>query len=230
MKEKFLKEGRVNQKLQTRSQILKSARDILNQESKITLEMVAEHAGISRATIYRYFSNIELLTTEALLHARFLRPEELLERVEGQSLEQTIHTLQGHYNKMSHENELVFRRYLSAALIESINSSKKTRGARRVEALKLALEPFENLMSKSDLDRLINISIPRIRDFRGMSPRAFDGRGNYNMGIREQIVFPEINYDKVDKIRGMNVTFVTSAETDEHGRALLRALGMPLRK
>ena len=158
MKEKFLKEGRVNQKLQTRSQILKSARDILNQESKITLEMVAEHAGISRATIYRYFSNIELLTTEALLHARFLGPEELRERVEGQSLEQTIHTLQGHYNKMSHENELVFRRYLSAALIESINSSKKTRGARRVEALKLALEPFENLMSKTNLDRLINIA------------------------------------------------------------------------
>ncbi len=158
MKEKFLKEGRVNQKLQTRSLILKSARDILNRESRITLEMVAEHAGISRATIYRYFSNIELLTTEALLHARFLRPEELQERVEGQSLEETIHTLQRHYNKMSHENELVFRRYLSATLIESINSSKKPRGARRVEALKLALEPFEKLMSKSDLANLINIA------------------------------------------------------------------------
>ena len=79
-------------------------------------------------------------------------------------------------------------------------------------------------------DRLINVALPRVRDFRGISSKAFDGRGNYTLGIREQIVFPEINYDKVDKIRGMNITFVTTAETDEHGRALLRALGMPLRK
>lgn len=79
-------------------------------------------------------------------------------------------------------------------------------------------------------DRLISIALPRVRDFRGISPRAFDGRGNYTLGIREQIVFPEINYDKVDKIKGMNVTFVTTAETDEHGRALLRGLGMPFRK
>ena len=158
MKEKFLKEGRVNQKLQTRSLILKSARDILNRESKISLETVAEHAGISRATIYRYFSNIELLTTEALLHAHFLSPEELRDQVEGQSLEETLHALQSHYNKMSRENELVFRRYLSASLIEAINSNKKTRGGRRVEALKLALKPFEKLMSKTDLERLVNIA------------------------------------------------------------------------
>ena len=151
MKEKFLKEGRVNQKLQTRSLILESAREILNRESKITLETVAEHAGISRATIYRYFSNIELLTTEALLHAHFLSPEELREQVEGQSLQETVRALQSHYNKMSRENELVFRRYLSATLIEGINSNKNPRGARRVQALKLALKPFENLMSKTDL-------------------------------------------------------------------------------
>ncbi|MBX3270842.1 MAG: 50S ribosomal protein L5 [Sandaracinaceae bacterium] len=79
-------------------------------------------------------------------------------------------------------------------------------------------------------DRLISLALPRVRDFRGISPKAFDGRGNYTLGIREQIVFPEINYDKIDKIRGMNVTFVTTAETDEHGRALLAALGMPFRK
>ncbi len=79
-------------------------------------------------------------------------------------------------------------------------------------------------------DRLISVALPRVRDFRGISPNAFDGRGNYTLGIREQIVFPEINYDKIDKIRGMNVTFVTTAETDEHGRALLTALGMPFRK
>ncbi|MGF1467413.1 MAG: 50S ribosomal protein L5 [Sandaracinaceae bacterium] len=79
-------------------------------------------------------------------------------------------------------------------------------------------------------DRLISVGLPRVRDFRGVSPKAFDGRGNYTLGIREQIIFPEINYDKIDKIKGLNVTFVTTARTDEHGRALLRGLGMPFRK
>jgi large subunit ribosomal protein L5 len=80
------------------------------------------------------------------------------------------------------------------------------------------------------LDRFISIAIPRIRDFRGVSDKSFDGRGNYTIGIREQIVFPEINYDKVDKIKGLNVTIGTTARTDEEGRALLRQLGMPFRK
>jgi len=79
-------------------------------------------------------------------------------------------------------------------------------------------------------DRLISLALPRVRDFKGVSPKAFDGRGNYTLGIREQIVFPEVDYDKVDRIKGMNVSFVTTAETDEHGRALLRFLGMPFRK
>ncbi|MCB9777348.1 MAG: 50S ribosomal protein L5 [Alphaproteobacteria bacterium] len=79
-------------------------------------------------------------------------------------------------------------------------------------------------------DRLIAIAIPRIRDFRGLDPNGFDGRGNYNMGLTEQIIFPEIDYDKVQRITGMNVTFVTTAETDEEGRALLKALGMPFRE
>lgn len=77
------------------------------------------------------------------------------------------------------------------------------------------------------LDRLITVAIPRIRDFRGVSPRSFDGRGNYTLGLKEQIVFPEINYDNVSQIHGLNVTLVTSAETDEEGRALLAHLGMP---
>ncbi len=76
-------------------------------------------------------------------------------------------------------------------------------------------------------DRLISVAIPRIRDFRGVNPRAFDGRGNYSLGITEQIIFPEIDYDKVSRISGMNISFVTTAETDEEGRALLRHLGMP---
>ncbi len=80
------------------------------------------------------------------------------------------------------------------------------------------------------LDRLISVAIPRIRDFRGVSPKAFDGRGNYTLGVREQIIFPEIEYDSVDKIRGLNVTITTTARNDDEGRALLRHLGMPFRK
>ncbi len=79
------------------------------------------------------------------------------------------------------------------------------------------------------LDRLVTIALPRTRDFRGTSPKAFDGRGNYTLGIKEQIVFPEISYDKIDRIKGMNVTFVTTAQNDDQGRALLRSLGMPFR-
>ncbi len=77
------------------------------------------------------------------------------------------------------------------------------------------------------LDRLVTVAIPRIRDFRGVNPKAFDGRGNYSLGLTEQIIFPEIDYDKVSRINGMNIAFVTTADTDEEGRALLRHLGMP---
>lgn len=79
------------------------------------------------------------------------------------------------------------------------------------------------------LDKLVGVAIPRVRDFKGVSPKGFDGRGNYTLGIREQIIFPEINYDKIDKIRGMNITIVTSARTDEEGLELLRLLGIPFR-
>lgn len=158
MNNQFLKEGRVKQKLQTRSEILNSARKLLNEQSRITLENVAEHAGISRATIYRYFSNIELLTTEALLDVHFLSPQELEIEVKGLSLEGSIHAIQRHYNKTSQEHETVFRRYLSVTLMESINSNKKLRGGRRIEALKLALKPFEKNLSSQDQKHLINIS------------------------------------------------------------------------
>ena len=79
------------------------------------------------------------------------------------------------------------------------------------------------------LDKLLTIALPRVRDFRGVSPKGFDGRGNYTLGIKEQIIFPEINYDKIDKIRGMNITIVTTAKNDEEGLELLRLLGMPFR-
>jgi large subunit ribosomal protein L5 len=80
------------------------------------------------------------------------------------------------------------------------------------------------------LDRLINVALPRVRDFKGVSAKAFDGRGNYTLGIREQLIFPEIDIEEIDKIKGMNVTIVTSARTDEQGRALLTGMGMPFRK
>ncbi|WP_058485955.1 50S ribosomal protein L5 [Defluviitalea phaphyphila] len=80
------------------------------------------------------------------------------------------------------------------------------------------------------IDRLINLALPRVRDFRGVNPNSFDGRGNYALGIKEQLIFPEIEYDKVDKIRGMDIIFVTTAKTDEEARELLRLFGMPFRK
>ena len=82
----------------------------------------------------------------------------------------------------------------------------------------------------SFLDRMISVALPRVRDFRGLPAKGFDGRGNYNMGLKEQIVFPEVNYDKIEKVRGMNITICTSANTDAEGKALLEALGMPFRK
>jgi large subunit ribosomal protein L5 len=82
----------------------------------------------------------------------------------------------------------------------------------------------------SFLDRLMNVVLPRVRDFRGVSPDAFDGRGNYTLGLREQLIFPEIEYDKIDKIRGMEITIVTTAGSDDQAAILLQMLGMPFRK
>ncbi len=79
------------------------------------------------------------------------------------------------------------------------------------------------------MDRLVNLALPRIRDFRGISPKSFDGRGNYTLGLREQLIFPEIEYDSIDQIRGMDISIITTASTDEEGRALLKELGMPFR-
>jgi large subunit ribosomal protein L5 len=80
------------------------------------------------------------------------------------------------------------------------------------------------------LEKLVNVALPRVRDFRGISPKAFDGAGNYSLGIKEHIIFPEIDYDKIDQIKGMNISIVTTAQKDEHGRELLTLLGMPFRK
>ncbi|MBV8882663.1 MAG: 50S ribosomal protein L5 [Chroococcidiopsidaceae cyanobacterium CP_BM_RX_35] len=82
----------------------------------------------------------------------------------------------------------------------------------------------------SFLDRLISLALPRIRDFRGISPKSFDGRGNYTLGVREQLIFPEVEYDSIDQIRGMDISIITTAKTDEEGRALLKEMGMPFRE
>ncbi|PLZ99928.1 50S ribosomal protein L5 [Fischerella thermalis CCMEE 5268] len=82
----------------------------------------------------------------------------------------------------------------------------------------------------SFLDRLINLALPRIRDFRGVSPKSFDGRGNYTLGVREQLIFPEVEYDSIDQIRGMDISIITTAKSDEEGRALLKEMGMPFRE
>jgi large subunit ribosomal protein L5 len=82
----------------------------------------------------------------------------------------------------------------------------------------------------SFLERLIHLALPRIRDFRGVSPKSFDGRGNYSLGLKEQLIFPEVEYDKIDKIRGMDIAIITTARTDREGLALLKALGMPFRE
>ncbi len=112
-----------------------------------------------------------------------------------------------------------------------------TKARRSIAAFKLregnAIGVMVTLRSErmwSFLDRLISIALPRQRDFRGVSPDAFDGRGNYSLGLREQLVWPEIQYDKIDKVRGMSITVVTSAKTDEEARRLLQLLGMPFQK
>lgn len=153
-----LEEGRVEQKLQTRTEILKAAKVLMKKRKKITLEDVATQAGISRATIYRYFSNVDLLFTEASLDVYHRSPEELAKEADGQSIEQSILFLQQYYNHLAQKHENGFRRYLSTALSESVSSKKKIRGARRVSALKLALKPFRKQMSAKTIRNLTHIS------------------------------------------------------------------------
>ncbi|MGZ3649628.1 MAG: 50S ribosomal protein L5 [Bdellovibrionota bacterium] len=112
-----------------------------------------------------------------------------------------------------------------------------TRAKKAIAAFKLrkgiplgAMVTLRNKRMYEFMDRLVNVALPRVRDFRGVSPKSFDGRGNYTMGLKEQVIFPEINFDKVDKARGLNITFVTTAKDNESARLLLTELGMPFRK
>lgn len=157
MKSISLDKGRINQKVKTRIRILSAAKSLMAEDKKITLEEVAIKAGVARATIYRYFPNIDLLYTEASLDIHFSSPEELFEEVKSMTLNQRLIHIQGYYNKMAQDHELIFRRYLSATLLESLGSNKKIRGARRVEAMSLALSSSKDKYSKESLDYLKNI-------------------------------------------------------------------------
>tara|TARA_B100000497_G_scaffold127338_1_gene168783 strand:- start:2751 stop:3353 length:603 start_codon:yes stop_codon:yes gene_type:complete len=150
--------GRVKQKLQTRSEILKATRALMKKKQKISMDDIAEKAKISRATLYRYYSNIDILVTEASLHIQFKSPDQLSEEVNEMPLLHRIHHIQKHYNTLSQKNEIVFRRYISAVLKESIISKKQLRGARRIESLKKALRPFKGEYDNDTYNKLISIS------------------------------------------------------------------------
>lgn len=158
MKQVLLKKGRVNQKNKTRTRILNSAKILMSKKRNITLEEVAYNAEVSRATIYRYFPNINLLCTEASLDVHYLTPNVLFEQVVGMPIEERILYIQRYYNKLAQDHELIFRRYLSTVLNESIVSRKKIRGARRVEAMALVLDSFKKDMTKQNLNNLKNIT------------------------------------------------------------------------
>jgi len=158
MKEEDQPKGRIRQKLQTRSEILKAARAMMPKKRKITLEDIAKKAKISRATMYRYYSNIDILITEASLHIQHKTPDQLCEEVNELSFKDRIIHIQRHYNTLSQKNEVGFRRYLSAVLTESIVSKKQLRGARRVESLHKALEPFKGNFDADTYKKLISIS------------------------------------------------------------------------
>ncbi len=126
----------------------------------------------------------------------------------------------------------------AAAELSQITGQKPvvTRARKSVATFKLrkgmpigCMVTLRGAMMYEFLDRLVNVALPRVRDFQGVSPKAFDGRGNYSLGIKEQIIFPEINYDKIERIQGMNVTINTSAENDEEAKSLLAKMGMPFR-
>jgi AcrR family transcriptional regulator len=158
MKKTKTTEGRVKQKLQTRTEILNAAKKLLRQEEKITLEDVATKANISRATMYRYFSNIDLLITEASLDIKHKSSDEIFEEVKEMTFEDRIFYIQKHYNQHAQNNEILFRRYLSAVLSESVVSQKQLRGARRMESLQKALAPFQESLGKDTFKKLISVS------------------------------------------------------------------------
>jgi AcrR family transcriptional regulator len=157
--EKFnITKGRVKQKLQTRLEILSAAKELMQKEKKVTLEDVAKKAKISRATMYRYFSNIDLLFTEATLDIHHKSSEQIFKEVKDLSFTERFFYIQKHYNELAQKNETLFRRYLSSVLSESIVSNQPLRGARRMKSLNLALEPYKETLSEETFKKLVTIA------------------------------------------------------------------------
>ena len=156
MKDDYIQTGRTNQKLETRDKLLKSAQFFLKEGKAFNLEDVAKKSGVSRATIYRYYSNVEILTTEASLDIHTLPPEAILEKFQDQSLEEKVLGIQDYFNTLSMENEQLFRRYLSAAVVPS--TAQSVRGARRIKALHMALESQD--IPKEQKNDLANLLTP----------------------------------------------------------------------
>ncbi|MDX1628912.1 MAG: TetR/AcrR family transcriptional regulator [Fulvivirga sp.] len=153
-----LSEGRVNQKMQTRTKILRTAQQLMDKQMDLSLEMIAEKAGVSRATIYRYFANLEILMAEAALDIHHKSPEDLAKEVENMPVDQCILHIQKYYNDLAQIHENKFRRYLSAVLLESVSTNKnRLRGARRLKTLKNTLKAYKKTMSKSDYENLTTI-------------------------------------------------------------------------
>jgi AcrR family transcriptional regulator len=158
MKSISLNEGRINQKIKTRVRILNAAKTLMSKNKNTSLEEIASEAKVSRATIYRYFPNLELLYNEASLDIHYLSPDALFENVKEMTLENRIYYIQNYYNQLAQDHELIFRRYLSAVLKESIVSKKKIRGARRIDAMNLILESSKNKIPKKELKNLRNLA------------------------------------------------------------------------
>ena len=153
-----LDEGRIKQKLKTRTSILKATKRLMKKSRKITLEDIAEEADISRATIYRYFSNVDLLVLEASLDIEHTSPDELSRQVEELEMTERLFFIQDHYNRQAQKHEIGFKRYLSAAIAESVATRKSVRGARRVESLQKSLEPLRENLTRQQFDNLVTIA------------------------------------------------------------------------
>ena len=158
MKSISLNKGRINQKTKTRDRILNAAKILMSKNRNTSLEEIARKAKVSRATIYRYFPNLDLLFTEASLDIHYQSPAALFEKVKDMTLENRIYYIQNYYNQSAQDHELIFRRYLSAVLNESIVSKKKIRGGRRVEAMNRILDTYKEEISRKDLIKLKNIA------------------------------------------------------------------------
>ena len=158
MKSISLNKGRTNQKTKTRDRILNAAKILMSKNRNTSLEEIARKAKVSRATIYRYFPNLDLLFTEASLDIHYQSPAALFEKVKDMTLENRIYYIQNYYNQSAQDHELIFRRYLSAVLNESIVSKKKIRGGRRVEAMNRILDTYKEEISRKDLIKLKNIA------------------------------------------------------------------------